>query len=438
MLKKHQVKWYTMLHRKKLLVLTVVIPLLILSSTNHGLTYHNNNVLSIRSKQTVNSISGNVTIIIYNFEALYTDTQTSQIKNYVEQVLTQMYPACNFNVTILGSTLPNTFIFGNAFDQIMNSTHPEYVILMGGVSTGQSIFKEITNWMTGTNYTYVKQFALVDNMMTKQDIFDNNDPNIGIHFSTDQKVIHNLSLANIDFSQAGFMAGVQSALVTKNDKIGLIVDHTMHIDFTNKISSPFDQYGNPLFSFDRSNFIMGFIAGAEYSAEFLLKGATIDIKTVGYDFNNPNPVDVMNKNVQTLTDSGTDVIFNMESGQDSTFIQDANSLSIKTGVLGTNNQNATFSVIENSSLIVSNILQSWNQTSSSVDWTYNVANSSVMHLSVKPDPRLSLIKTELLNGSIVIPNYITENKIQGVSGFEFFFVFLTPAILVSKKKLIKL
>lgn len=427
-----------MLQRKKLLVLTVVIPLLILSSTNQGLTYHDNTILSIKSKQAVNPISGNVTIIIYNFEALYTDTQTSQIKNYIEQVLSQMYSTCNFNVTILGSDLPNTFVFANAFNQIMNTTHPEYVIVMGGVSTGQSIFREITNWMTGTNYTYVKQFALVDNMMSKQDIFNNLDPNIGVHLSTDQKVIHNLSIANIDFSQAGFMAGVQSALLTKKDKIGLIVDHTMQIDFTNKISSPFDQSGNPLFSLDRSNFIMGFIAGIEYSAEFLLKGATIDIKTVGYDFNNPNPVDVMNKNVQTLANSGTDVIFNMESGQDSTFIHDANSLSIKTGILGTDNPNATFSEIENSSLIVSNVLQAWNQTTSSVDWTYNVANSSVMHLSVKPDPRLSLIKTELLNGSIIIPNYQAESKIQGVPGFEFVFAFLTLAILVSKKKLIKL
>lgn len=438
MLKKTLAKWNTMLHWKKLLVLTIVIPLIILSSANQGLTFHNNNLLSIESKQTANSISGNVTVIIYNVEALYTESQTSQIKNYVEQVLTQMYPACHFNVTILGNPQPGNFVFGNVFDQIMNSTHPEYVILMGAVGNSQSIYGQLTNWLVGKNYTNVKQFALVDNMMTKKDLFDNFDPNIGIHFKTTEKPIHNLSLANIDFSQAGFMSGVQSALLTKNDKIGLIVDHTMQIDFTNKISTPFSPTGFPFYSFDRSNFIMGFIAGVEYSSEFLLKGPTIDIKTVGYDFNNLNAVDVMNKNVKNLADSGVDVIFNMESGLDSTFIQDANLLSIKTGVLGSNNSNATFSEVENSSLIVSNILQSWNQTSSSVDWTYNVANSSVMHLSVKPDSRLSLIKTELLNGSIVIPNYINESKIQGVPGFEFIFVFITLAILVSKKKLIKL
>ncbi len=423
-----------MLFRNKLLILTVLIPLIMISSSNQGLTVNNFTHSSIKSKQALDPLSGNVTIIIYNIQAFYTSANLNQITSYVNNILSLEYPNCNFNITIIANQ-PDGFVFKTVYDQIVNQTHPEYLIIMGGIQNGQSIFSNIKDWMLGTKYTNIKQIALIDNMISKNNIFNNPNNQIGIRFTTDNVIVHNLSLANIDFSQAGFMSGVQSSLLTKTHKIGLILDHTLQVDFTNKINSPYDQNGYPIYSFDRDNFVMGFIAGVEYGSEYLLKSTKIDIQTEVSGFNNS---DLMNKNVQTLADFGADVIFNMESGLDNNFIQDAASHSIKTGVLGSYDSSASFSFIENNSVIISNLLQTWNKSSTGVNWTYNLGNSSVMGLSVKTDSRLSDIKTEILNGTIQIPNYISEGKVQGIPGFELVFVFVTLVVLVSKKKIKKI
>ena len=426
-----------MFFKNKFFISGVLFFMILFSSSNQVLTSNAENYFSIQSNQKSNALTGNVTVVIYNLENYYTSNQINLIQNYVYNVIQPTFSTVNFNVSILNFPQQVDFVYANALDSIVSNNNPNYLIILGGTSNGQSIYSMVKNWITGTNNINIKQLALVDNMITKSDLFNNPNPQLGIHFNSDDKIVNDLSVVNVDLSQAGFMSGVQSSLLTKTDKIGLIIDHSLKVDFNNILISPSDAQGSPYYSFNRADFVTGFIAGVEYGAEFLLDGAHIDLKSVSYDDSTSFSANVMNSDVATLSDFGADVIFNMESGLNSAFLNAASSHSIQTGTFGYNNTNASFSFIENSQNIVYDLVNHWNTTSTGVDWTYNLANSSIMSLSSMKDSSLSTIQTEILNGTIKIPNYISQGKIQGIPGFELPIGLVTLALVISKRKIKK-
>ena len=431
-----------MLLKNKLLILSIIFSIIAFLPSNQVLGFDHLNSQSIKSNQKTNALSGNISIIIYNYEAYYTDYQLNQIRLYVGNLGLQ-YSGLHFNIVIINSTSDLNYSFKNELGSILTSETPNYVIIMGGVSNLQSSYLgQLKDWMIGANFTTIKDFGLINYMKTSQDFFTNPTLQYGLnsYFNSDNKIHNNISLANIDYSQAGFMSGIQAAMLTKTDKIGIILDHSMQVTFDNKLNSPQDSSGYPIYSFDRVNFVTGFIAGVQYASEVYLDGSNILLKSVGFDLTDNFSAATMGSKVVDLHNFGADVIFNMESSLDSEFIQKSDSIQIKSGVLGTNDSSASFSFEVNTQNIIGNFLNEWNSSVSGFDWTYNLANSSVLSLSSMKDSRLTTVKTLVLNGTIKILDYnyyLTQSKLQEVPGFEVFFVALLLLLITSKKKIKK-
>ncbi len=426
-----------MFFRNKLLILLVILIIGMYASSNQVLSYNRSNYSSNQSITKNNTVSENVTIIIYNFETFYSDYQIQQINNYVNTVIKQEYP--NTNLTVVNNTADPSFNFSHILESILTLNQPNYAIMIGGVGNYQSSYlQQIEEWMAGSKYTYIKEFGLINYMQSINEFFNGNF-GLNKYISNKDNIIHNVTLANIDFSQAGFISGVQASFLTKSDKIGIILDHSMNVNFDNSLNSPEDSSGTPYYSFDRANFVTGFIAGVQYASEVYLKGLKINIKSTGISINDFTS-NAMDNNVQSLANFGADVIFNMETNLDSSFIQKAKTLNIQTGVFGPSNYSPNFSFNENTQFIIQDFLNQWNTTSKTVNWTYNLANSTVLSLSSMKDSRLATVKTLILNGTILIHNYdyyLTESKIQDIPGFEMIVVPLSIIAITLKKKLRK-
>jgi basic membrane lipoprotein Med (substrate-binding protein (PBP1-ABC) superfamily) len=369
---------------------------------------------SIKSNQDIASVSGNFSIIIFNLESYYSSEQILKIENYVFNILKPKYSAAQFNISIIEDTEGQSFIFADFFANLMTELTPSFVLIIGPIYDDQNSFSQ-----TLESYENTK-FGFIDYMRSK--------------YETVSSSTQNISFASFDFSQSGFMLGLQSSILTKTNKIGIILDHSLNVDFYNKVSSPKSEGNVQIYDFNRAELIYGFIAGVEYSAENILNRTKIDLKTVAYDFKNPTATatDIMKNNVKTLSDFGADVIFNMESGLDKDFIQEANSLAILTGVIGTNRSDATFSMVLNNEFIINDIINLWNSSNDDFKLKYTLENSSVMSLSDMNDARLLSVQNLILNGTIKIP---LEYPSERIFGFDFVVTFLPIACLIFLKKI---
>ena len=417
-----------MLFKNKLLILAVLLSLVAFSPSNQGMSHNDSNYFSIQSNQKSNSVSGNISIIVYNLESYYTDNQISLIQNYVNNRLKPEFPEAKFNVTILNTVNDSNFVFANFLNQTFEETHPSYAFILGGIdNTQNSYLTNLKNWIAGKNYTYIKNLALVDSQKSNDELTKNLIP------PSNEKIINNITIASYNLTQAGFMSGIKASLLTHTHKIGLIVDHSLQVSFNYGLSSPKDSNGFDIYSFNRADFVSGFIAGVEYSSEFFLNRTNINLKTESIGLQNYNP-DQMANNVKSLSDFGADVIFNMESGLDNYFIQDANAFSIQTGVLGTNDTNATFSFVENTGPIIGNMLNQWNSSINMNDITYTLSNSSVISLSSMKDNRLLIAQSKILDGTIKVPSQI---PVEEAPGFELLLSIMAVSLIIFKRKYLK-
>lgn len=421
-----------MLVIKKIVILISITCLLFISSGSQAIIANSNIESGIKSTTATNQISGNVTIIIYNSEGYYTTHQINEIKNYVNNSLKSNFSSLNFNIT----TIDDTSLFASDLKTIISNNDPQYLLIMGAVSNAYSggYLTDLSHWTQGTNYTSVKEIGLIDSMRSNSE----NTIKILINESYTNEILNkSITFANTNLLQIGFMAGVKAALLTQSDKIGLIIDHSLISNFYDHLASPsIPGTNNPYYSFNRADFVNGFIEGVYYSAEHLRNGANIEIKTESHDFINTNvdPNVVMTNYVKDLSDFGADVIFNMEPSLNDIFIQQSNTHNIKTGILGDNNTQASFSMVENSGQIIDSILTNWNSTNVKYSLSYDLSNSNVFSLYPKPNNQLITIQEQLINGTIVVPATI---PIQGVPGFSFYLAFIPLVIITIRKKLKK-
>ena len=415
-----------MIISKKIVILISLTFLLSISSNYQAITSNPHIDLKTQSNQNVNQISGNVSIIIYNSEGYYTDNQLLEINNTVSNLALQ-FSSCKFNITVIDNSLS----LSDQINGIIKANNPQYLLIMGGVSVNQSNYTNILkNWTHGDNYTSIKEIGVIDYMMSA----DNFPVKAYINGSSPDYLLNNsVTFANVDFLQAGFMAGVKASLFTKTNKIGLIIDHSLQSSFYTPLGPSVDSSNNALYSFNRADFVNGFIAGVYYSSEHLLNSTNIEVKTITNDYTQQITADqFMQNDVNSLHDFGADVIFNMESYEDNVFIQDAKAFSIHTGVLGDNNSEADFSLAENSGQIISDFLNMWNSSNINYDLTYNLKNSTVLSLYPTNNAKLNLVQTLVLNGTIQIN---TSIPIQGVPGFEYYFTFIPLLLVIIRKKL---
>lgn len=417
-----------MLLKHKSVFFTLLIPLILFSSSYNAVATNNLGNFKVDSNQVFTSLSGNVTIMVLNFEAYYTSAQISKLNETAYSTLPSLYPGVNFNFTVVTDVnLPNSS-FSQLLDEIITLNQPNYIIIIGAMT--DHLNDQFTNvldfWTAGDNYTNVKNIALV-NYMTKSSDYNS-------YMKIDNSsLVKGLTLADFNLLQAGFMSGVKASLLTKSDKIGLILDHSLKVTFDYPLKSPLDEKGFSIYSLNRDNFVTGFIAGVGYGAEHLRNRANIEIKTEGCDLANLDCTSAkMTDNVMKLKDFGADTIFNMEPVYNEVFIQEAKSFTIQTGVLGYNDSNADYSFVLNNNVLVKDVLNQWNSSASINDLTYTLSNSTAMSLSKINDKRLDTIQTEILNGTIIIPVGFQN---EGVPGFELFSILTFSTIVIFRKKL---
>lgn len=404
-----------MVLKNKYFIFIVLFPLLLLASINQAsaLASNFNSNEKVTSNQKLNTLAGNVTIIVYNAELYYTPDQISAINNTINNVLKADYPSLTFNLTVIPNINSNTSIT-TIFSDIVQTNHANYVLFIGAIVQGTegSFFTSLSNWSQGTNYTNIKQLAMINYMRDQAFI------------SQPANKVNSITFASYNLLQAGFMSGVKASFLTKTNKIGLILDHSMQVSFNDKLTAS---------SLNRNDFVTGFIAGIKYSAEFLLKKSNIEIKTESYDFASTSKPDIiMESNVAKLHDFGADTVFNMESGLNNVFLQKAASYSMSTGLLGANDSKADFSFVQNNQVILENILSDWNSSSINYNLKYTLQNSTVMSLSSMKDSRLIDVQKLLLNNTITVPSVM---NIEGVPGFELISSLTIFAVIFLRRKL---
>lgn len=407
-----------MILKRKLLTYSVLIIFIIGMASTNTLSINKteiNKKITLNSNQ--NSVSGEFKIIIVNQNALYSSNHIDYIVDYININLESQFPLINFNISIIDNV---SITLSSRVIELLNYSNIKYAAIIGPIGNNNgNLFNNLFNWSEGLFLDHIENLALID---TK---------NYGLN--TNQ--LSNINFISFDMLQAGFMSGIKSAILTESNKVGILLDYSTVVSFENRFYS--DIY------LDNEIFVTGFLSGIKYASEHLLDRREILLKTEIFDLTKDSDSELTNK-LTSFKEFGADFVFNLQSYFDDKFILKAKELDLKTGVLGDNNTDASFSFVKNTALPLKDLIDHWNSTSgenSSLNFQYNLANNSYMSLSnydFQDDYSLLLVQHLVLNGSITLSPFIDFGNQDIIPGFESSFLFvLLPIYYFRRKKINK-
>lgn len=350
-------------------------------------------------------LSGNMTVVVINETILYADEQIESFVDYILDEVQVLYPNVNVNITYA----PGSTEARNITLLALQNNSTDYIVSVGSnFARTLVLHSNIVQWIEGINFTHVRNIGFIDS-----------------RYPFDQSHLERFSVAEFNHGQGGFMAGVKSAVMTENHKIGVLLDPSTNF-----------QSNNIVFKQNQQTFLSGFIAGVRYAGEHLLNNTDILVKAKAFDNSiYQSPAQTTQTLLKDLKESfGADVVLNLMSGVDPVVMTEAATLGLDVVVCGANQTQAQLSMVQRLEVLFMDMLNYWNQTET--EETYSQVfdiGSPAMSLTDYgfggSDDSMLAIQANVTSGIILVPSNLFLNS-KATNGFGYLSIFLVTGSLL--------